>query len=100
MDSPKYVSATFNSTGPANPTLTVSKSGAGAGTVTSSPGGINCGSDCSESYTSGTQVNLTATPSAGSTFLGWSGACTGSSSNCTVIMNASKNVTASFGLSC
>ena len=42
--------------------LTVSKAGAGSGSVTSSPAGINCGSDCSENYTSNTSVILTATP--------------------------------------
>ena len=46
---------------PTNPTLTVGKSGTGSGTVTSSPAGINCGSDCSEAYASGTSVTLTAT---------------------------------------
>ena len=30
--------------------LDISKSGNGTGTVTSDPAGINCGSDCSESY--------------------------------------------------
>src|SRR4029434_884888 len=40
-------------------TLTVAKSGTGSGVVTAT--GINCGSDCSESVTSGTQVELTAT---------------------------------------
>ena len=39
--------------------LTVSTTGTGSGTVTSNPAGINCGSDCSESYASGTVVTLT-----------------------------------------
>ncbi len=54
-------------------TLSIQKSGSGSGTVTSNPAGINCGSDCSEPYTSGTIVTLAATPDAGSTFAGWSG---------------------------
>jgi hypothetical protein len=54
-------------------TLTVTKAGAGSGTVTSSPAGINCGSDCSEIYNQGTLLTLTATPASGSTFGGWSG---------------------------
>ena len=74
-------------------TLTVAKSG--NGTVTSSLAGINCGGDCSESYASGAAVTLTATAAAGSTFTGWSGACTGTAT-CTVTMNAAKSVTATF----
>src|SRR2546425_1791117 len=74
--------------------LTVTKTGTGAGTVTSSPPGISCGADCSESY-AGATVTLTAAPSAGSSFAGWSGACTGTST-CTVTMTAARSVTATF----
>ncbi len=79
-------------------TLTVSKAGTGNGTVTSSPAGISCGSDCSESYTSGTSVTLTASAASGSTFTGWSGVCSGTST-CTVSMSAAKTVTATFNSS-
>jgi uncharacterized repeat protein (TIGR02543 family) len=62
--------------------------------VTSNPAGINCGSDCSETYNCNTSVTLTATAATGSTFTGWSGAgCTGT---CTVTMDADKSVTANF----
>jgi Divergent InlB B-repeat domain len=74
-------------------TLTVAKNG--NGNVTSSPVGINCGADCSESYASGAAVTLTATAAGGSTFTGWSGACTGTAT-CAVTMNAAKSVTATF----
>lgn len=79
-------------------TLTVSKAGStSSGTVTSSTGGINCGATCSRSFADGTTVVLTATPNAGgATFSGWSGACAGSASTCTVTMNAAKSVTATF----
>ena len=78
--------------------LTISISGTGSGTVTSSPSGISCGSTCSASFASGTVVTLTAVAdaSANSAFTGWSGACTGTSTTCTVTMDASKNVTAQF----
>jgi len=76
-------------------TLTVAKSG--NGTVTSSPAGIDCGADCAESYASAALVTLTATAAAGSTFTGWSGACTGTAA-CTVTMSAAKSVTATFAL--
>jgi predicted phage tail protein len=77
--------------------VTVTKAGSGTGTVTSNPTGITCGADCSESYPGGTVVTLTATPASGSTFGGWSGACSGTST-CTVTGNTSISVTASFTL--
>src|SRR5579871_44100 len=77
--------------------LSVTLGGQGAGTVTSSPAGINCGSMCSATYPSGTAVSLTATPSGTSTFTGWGGACSGTTS-CTVVMNAATAVTANFGM--
>jgi len=94
MDAAKSVTATFTLQ---QFTLTVSKSGTGSGTVTSSPAGINCGSTCSAAFNFGTSVTLTATPSVGSTFTGWSGACTGTGS-CVVTMDAAKSVTATFAL--
>jgi endoglucanase len=78
-----------------NQTLTVAKAGTGAGTVTSSPAGINCGATCSASFASATSVTLTASAAGGSTFAGWSGACTGTAA-CTVSMSAARSVTASF----
>ncbi len=81
---------------PANQTLTINKGGTGGGTVTSNPAGINCGSDCSELYTSGTVVTLTPTPTTGSLFAGWSGDTDCSDSQ--VTMNASKMCTATFTL--
>jgi hypothetical protein len=75
--------------------LNTTVSGSGGGTITSNPSGISCGADCSESYTTGTSVTLTATPANGSTFANWSGDCTGAGS-CVVQMNSNKSVTASF----
>ncbi len=77
-------------------TLTVVRVGTGNGTVTSNPAGINCGADCSEAYTSGMVVTLTATPAAGSVFAGWSGGGCSGTGACTVTMDASKAVTATF----
>ena len=89
-------------------TLTVTATGAGHGTVTSLPAGINCtsagsttGGTCSAGFASGTIVTLTATPSgaaptaAGSTFDGWSGDGAGSTTR-SVTMNAAKAVSAKF----
>jgi len=75
-------------------TLSVTKSGSGSGQVTSSPAGIDCGTDCSEDYNYGTEVTLTATPEFRSIFIGWSGSCTGSS--CSVTMDTNHTVNAHF----
>ncbi|HJK98766.1 MAG TPA: hypothetical protein RMF84_16215, partial [Polyangiaceae bacterium LLY-WYZ-14_1] len=73
----------------------------GPGSVTSSPSGIDCdedAADCAETYSHGTTVTLTATPGSTGTFVGWSGACSGSSPTCTVPMTAARSVTATFRL--
>lgn len=75
--------------------LTVNK--VGSGTVTSTPAGINCGTDCTESFTSAnTPVTLTATSATGFKFVNWSGACSGTNATTTVMMNAEKSCTANF----
>jgi hypothetical protein len=75
--------------------LTTVLAGSGGGTVTSNPTGINCGTDCTETYGHGTMVALTAAPNGQSLFTGWSGACTGGGA-CTVTMDQARNVTATF----
>lgn len=77
--------------------LKVMKMGLGSGTVASSPGGINCGVDCDQPYGSSVSVTLTASPVAGSTFSGWGGDCSGTTT-CTVAMSASRSVRAEFSL--
>lgn len=80
-------------------TLTVSRAGPGSGTVSSTPGGIDCGADCAEAYPVGTMVTLTATPAADAAFAGWSGACTGRGA-CVVTLAAAAMVTATFSGAC
>lgn len=60
----------------------------GKGTVSQNPAGT--------SFNAGTAVTLTAVPDAGSPWIGWTGACTGTSLTCTVTMNADQTVTANF----
>lgn len=67
----------------------------GNGHVSSVPGGIDCGSDCSEDYPSGSEVTLTATPDDGASFTGWGGACAGTA-DCTLIVDSALSVTANF----
>jgi List-Bact-rpt repeat protein len=76
--------------------LTVVKGGTGTGSVTSSPAGISCGTDCFESYAGGSVVTLTAAATSGSTFSGWSGGCIGTAA-CTLTGNTALAVTATFG---
>lgn len=93
MNADHTVTATFDVV----PTfsLTVGLAGTGSGTVTGS--GIDCGGTCNASYSQGTQVSLTATPAAGSTFTGWSGDCGGTGA-CQLTMTANRNVVAAFDL--
>ncbi len=80
--------------------LTLKKTGSGSGTVTSRPGGINCGVRCttaSRGFAKYSDVTLIAKPSANMAFYSWSGACDGSSSaTCTVTMSTDITATATF----
>jgi uncharacterized repeat protein (TIGR02543 family) len=88
MDGDKTVTATFDLIPPPQYTLTVNTDGAGSGSVTLDPPG--------GTYDEGTVVTLTASPDAGSTFEGWSGAATGTANPVTVTMDGDRTVTATF----
>src|SRR3989344_650953 len=75
-----------------NSTLTITKSG--AGTVSGS--GISCGTNCQVTLNNGTSVTLTATPSTGSTFTGWSGGGCSGTGTCTLVISSNTSVTAIF----
>ena len=95
LDNAQSVSATFMSTPP--PPVTLSVSLTGKGTVTSSPGSINCPSNsCSADFDNDTLVTLTATPSSGTSFSQWGGACSGTSPLCMVTLDNAQSVTATF----
>lgn len=91
----KRIDLTTLPAAPVNFTLTVSRTGTGSGSVVSNPTGISCGTDCTEDYLSGTMVTLTAQAARGSSFAGWTGACTGTKT-CKVTMSATRSVTATF----
>jgi len=100
LDQARQVTATFE---PPQEVLTVSTSGIGNGTVTSSPAGIGCNRTnqaelgaCAAGFGSGTVVTLTAVPTGAHTFAGWSGSgCTGTGT-CQVTMSQARSVTAEF----
>ena len=95
MDQHQSVTARFL----INPqSLTIAKSGNGTGTVTSSPSGILCGSDCAEFYTYDEVVTLTASPDSNSTFNGWSETGCPGTGTCDVTMDQARSVTATFAL--
>ncbi len=75
-------------------TLTVEKTAGGS--VSSSPAGIACGTDCAEMYVDGKMVTLTATAGTGHSFEKWEGDCTGTSPNCTLAMTAARSAKAKF----
>lgn len=87
---------TVCSVGPPTYALSVAKTGAGSGTVTSSPAGISCGATCTANFDSGTAVTLTAAAASGSTFAGWSGGGCSGTGTCAVTMNAATTVTATI----
>jgi len=60
------------------------------GTVTLSPAG--------STFDSGTSVTATATANSGYTFSGWTGACTGTTSPCTVTMTKDTTLSANFAV--
>jgi len=93
MNSNQTVTATFSQDG--EHTFRLNTAVTGSGTITSSPGGINCGTDCAEDYSEDSQVTLQATAAEGFAFNGWSGDCSGSST-CVVNMNADRTVSADF----
>ena len=75
-------------------TLTVTRNG--AGTVKSTPAGINCGTACRASFFSGTNVVLTATAGTGYQFSGWTDCPRANGNACTVSVTGASTVQASF----
>lgn len=94
MSQARSVSAVFAAAPPVQRALSVTRSGSGV--VRSQPVGIDCGSDCSGAFGDGSSVVLSATPSSGQRFTGWTGACSGSAATCTLTMSTNRNVGATF----
>jgi len=97
------IDGTLNIVVPTTYQLTVVYSGSGSGSVNSSPAGINCiSSACSPaSFSAGSSVSIVATPDQNSSFAGWSGCDSTSTTNvagdtCAIAMNAANTVTTTF----
>ncbi len=99
VGSPPPVERTIHVLG-AKPTFNLKAilAGNGSGTVTSSPSGISCPGECEEAYEEDVEVTLTAAPSTGSTFTGWSGGGCAGTGTCKVKITAATEVTATFAL--
>jgi len=95
MTGPKNVEADFAG---GNQTYVLSGQVVGSGTITGA--GLNCtaagGSGCNVQQAASATALLAASPAAGATFTGWSGACSGTSPACTLSMTTTKVVTATF----
>ena len=96
------ITATFA----APPTLTLSAAtgSQGGGVVSSAPSGLTCtlsnlaaSGNCTFAYALNTAVTVTQTPSSGSVFMNWDGACAGSGS-CQVPLSQSRTVQALYRL--
>ncbi len=73
----------------------VTVAGSGQGLVRSDPPGILCPTDCRQGFSRGRAVTLTAAPASGTTFLGWSGPCSGTGT-CQIDPANAGSVTATF----
>ncbi len=76
--------------------LTVTKSGEGDGIVMSTPPGVTCGANCTAPFLCTDWIRLEATPDSESSFIGWSGACSGTSNTCDLLLKGETTTTATF----
>ncbi len=84
--------------GPDMSDLTVEKSGNGAGTVTSTPAGIDCGTDCTAVFPTDSDVDLSAVPDTGSEFTMWDQDCSGTNPDTTITLMTTSVCEAIFSL--
>ena len=98
MDQDRALTATFNLV-QATQRLTVSTTGGGLGTISTTPPGILVGPTNQSAFfdfPTGSLVTLTATPQAGQRFDGFAGACSGLT--CSVFMDTAHTVSGGFSV--
>jgi len=78
--------------------LTVVKKGGGAGLITSSPEGINCGTQCTANFPSRQRIKLTVASNPGSVFVGWNVPGCNSNQSCILNLDGNQTVEATFAL--
>jgi hypothetical protein len=76
--------------------LTVTKTGEGTGTVTSTDSKINCGSACTAAYNYNSSVTLSALADSEYVFSGWAGGGCSGAGTCSVTITNGTIVTANF----
>ena len=77
-------------------TLSLAKTGSGAGAVVSSPAGIDCGVTCAAAFDLGSFVTLTATPAPDAGVGAWTGCDYVSGNSCLVRLNSDRLVSVAF----
>ena len=83
-----------------DPVLTVAATVGGSVSAASGISGCtSAGGTCSASYTAGSTIQLTATPSTGYIFSTWGGDCTGAANVCALNMATLRTVSAAFATS-
>lgn len=84
------------STPPTTVSLTISRTGAGGGSITINPSGLVCASaNCGVVLPPSSNVILNVSPDAASVFSGWSGACSGAG-DCSLTLTPPLSATASL----
>ena len=72
--------------------------GAGTGSVSSSPSGLDCGETCNNDFYELSPVQLSAVPDTGSSFLRWDGDCSGTTPTLNLTLTADKSCDAYFDI--
>ncbi len=81
-----------------NARYTLTLTAIGNGTVTPTPAGVSCGTNC-YGYDAGTSIQLSGSPDAGSSFSGWSGGGCSGTGNCQLTIQSNQSISATFSAS-